>query len=129
MKKTITLGFLLTYLLSVTQLGEFFKVPKLVHHFIEHSQQQSDLTFIKFLSIHYVDVLVYDKDYDEDMELPFKSHTDCCNCSITTFCSPIPQFTFPIEQTIKEFKIPNFSYVFTFTCNFHSTIWQPPKTC
>jgi hypothetical protein len=125
----ITLGFIFTYLLSVTQLGEFLKLPKLINHFIEHSQEQSNLTFIEFLTIHYVDALVYDKDYEKDMELPFKSHSDFCNCSITTFCSPIPQFTFSKEQTIKEFKKPHFNYVFTFTSNFLSNIWQPPKTC
>lgn len=71
--KQVLLNFLIFSILwSNTTLGEFFKLPILASHFIEHKQRDSKITFIKFLSIHYWGKDLNDRDGDRDMKLPFK---------------------------------------------------------
>ncbi|WP_316804205.1 hypothetical protein [Pedobacter nototheniae] len=71
--KQVLLNFLIFSILwSNTTLGEFFKLPVLAGHFIEHRQRDPKITFIVFLSIHYWGKDLNDHDGDRDMKLPFK---------------------------------------------------------
>jgi hypothetical protein len=128
-KKYIIIFLLCSYLFSVTQFNELLKLPKLVEHFIAHSQQNKVLSFSDFMSMHYAFEDIFDSDYDQDMKLPFKSNT-CVICfSAVYLCAPIPNFNFIAKRDAKEYKRPNFNYTFSFISNFHCSIWQPPKIC
>ena len=115
-------------MLSTTQLSELLKLPMLVQHYIEHKEENKDLSLIGFLEIHYAHGSPKDADYDKDMKLPFKSITNS-NVSSISFCTPLPFFkNNPIVYF--ENKKQQFSeYSFTYSSAFLSSIWQPPKSC
>lgn len=60
-------------LFSFTPLREMIKVPLLVFHYIEHLNEDPNITFAGFLDMHYLHGIVYDDDYARDMQLPFKA--------------------------------------------------------
>ena len=100
----------------------------LVEHFMEHRQENKDLSFIAFLDIHYAHGSPKDADYDKDMKLPFKSIANS-NIASISFCSPIPYFK---ENPVFYFagdknQFPDYS--FTYSSAYLSAIWQPPKSC
>ncbi len=129
MKKYISIVFLSIYLFTAFQVNEYLKIPILVAHFNEHKQDNPKLSLWDFICEHYTHGEVFDADYDKDMKLPFKSHHSGCSCSIVTFLAPIQSFNFEYKDFLKNQKKPIFAYTFSFSSNFHSTIWQPPKSC
>ena len=73
MKNAATL-FLIVLLVSIqTPVGQFFKLPLLIEHFIKH-QKQDGVSIIDFLGNHYL-VDHNDADLPEDEQLPFKNIT------------------------------------------------------
>lgn len=128
MKKLIALLFLFSYLFSTTQLYELLKVNILVEHYADHASKDAALTVWGFLRMHYSGNSVKDADYEQDMKLPFKSLNICHYASIN-FCTPIEEFAFSESISLKLYKNSFFKYNFYFSSNFHSVIWQPPKSC
>lgn len=73
MKKTATI-FLLVLMVSIqTPLGQLFKLPLLVEHYMKHQKQYS-VSLIGFLEEHYASNHK-DADWPEDEQLPFKNIT------------------------------------------------------
>lgn len=116
------------YLISSTEINQLLKLPLFVNHFIEHKNRDAQLSLLDFIEMHYANGDVKDADYDEDMKLPFKTHTTCSVNSIFYFTSN--NFA---ELAIKPQNSEEKSYV-----NCHeafltsycvSSIWQPPKFC
>ena len=56
-----------------TALNEVLKLPVLIVHYHEHQQLNKDITIMEFLCIHYWGKDVHDKDYERDMQLPYKT--------------------------------------------------------
>ncbi|MFH7039916.1 hypothetical protein ACHRVY_18410 [Flavobacterium plurextorum] len=126
MKKHLSILFLSVYLLSVTQLVELIKLPVMVEHYVEHKEQNPNLTFFQFLCIHYQGQDVYDADYEKDMKLPFKSHT---NISSVVFY-PLLQEYKTIQKVNYKYKKQNlYTYSFSYSSISLSSIWQPPRDC
>lgn len=71
MKNTATVILLLLLVSIQTPVGQLFKLPLLVEHFIKH-QEQEGASFIGFLDEHYLSSHE-DADRPEDEQLPFKS--------------------------------------------------------
>lgn len=70
--KRFTTIFVLVLLVSIqTPLGQLFKLPTLIEHFIKH-QQQAGVSFLGFLQDHYAQNH-NDADLPEDEQLPFKN--------------------------------------------------------
>jgi hypothetical protein len=44
-----------------------------VEHYKTHKQYNKGLSFSKFIDMHYLSNQTYDSDYQQDMQLPFKS--------------------------------------------------------
>lgn len=66
--------FLLLLLVSIqTPVGQVFKLPMLIEHFIKH-QKQEGVSLIDFLQDHYTSDH-NDADLPEDEQLPFKNIT------------------------------------------------------
>lgn len=128
MKNFIVILFLSSYLYSTTQLSELLKIDVLIEHFVEHSKKDINLSFWEFLSMHYANGEVKDADYNKDMKLPYKT-LDTYNYASITICTPIHDFKFQNNTTLKLYKTPSYKYNFSFHSNFHSAIWQPPKSC
>jgi hypothetical protein len=102
-------------------------MDSLIEHYKEHADKDKSLTLYHFLSMHYSGDTLKDADYDRDMKLPFKT-LDTCSFASITICTPIEDFQFSSKQYIKLYKIPSFKYNFSFSSNYHSAIWQPPKS-
>ena len=71
MKNAVTI-FLLVLMVSIqTPLGQVFKLPLLVEHYLKHQKQNGD-SLINFLENHY-ESNHRDADFPEDEQLPFKN--------------------------------------------------------
>lgn len=99
----------------------------MAEHFAEHKRENPKITLWEFMCIHYAHGEVNDDDYDKDMRLPFKSHS-FCSCTSITFCQPVINYDLSRKDAFKSINIKtNFGYNFSFSSNFFSSIWQPPK--
>ncbi len=76
MKKIIAISFLLVYLFSTTEAKQLLKLPLVFQHFKEHQKENKTISFLHFLKIHYLQGSPRDKDYNRDMQLPFKTSND-----------------------------------------------------
>jgi len=61
------------YLLGATEAYQLLKLPFLFEHYKTHQQYTEGLTFSKFIDNHYFTATTYDSDYQQDMQLPFKT--------------------------------------------------------
>ena len=61
------------YLLGATEAYQLLKLPNLIAHYQTHQQITKGISFSKFIDMHYFSVQTYDSDFQQDMELPFKS--------------------------------------------------------
>jgi len=66
------LGFI--FLLSSTELHQFWRLPALLIHFEQHQRQDDPMDFFEFIQLHYLAEHPDDKDDADDRELPFKSN-------------------------------------------------------
>lgn len=73
LRKYITILLISLYLLGATEAYQLLKVPYLIEHYKTHKQYNNDLSFSKFIDMHYFTNQTYDSDYQQDMQLPFKS--------------------------------------------------------
>lgn len=107
---------------------ELLKLPVVFQHYQEHKQLNKDLTLLEFLDIHYMHGSPHDTDYDRDMQLPFKAPIHAAVIT-ASFVIPSPIFFLGRKAQFIEEKqqLPytNSSYSY----NFHSSIWQPPRFC
>src|SRR5690606_22129474 len=54
-------------------LREALKLPLLVQHYIKHISEHPEMSVREFISMHYLEGIIMDEDYDQDMQLPFKA--------------------------------------------------------
>jgi len=127
MRKTAATFLLLFYIFGATDASQLLKLPLLVQHFITHRQENPSISFIAFMQLHYQDKTVIDKDFQEDMQLPFKTHeTDCClSMSMATV---VPS---PIEIRMNAIKEPEITHTL-FNVDIplllsSPSIFQPPR--
>jgi hypothetical protein len=92
MKPAIAKFLIAIYLFSFTPLKELNRIPLLFIHYAQHLEEDSTMTVAQFFDMHYMHGIVFDEDYEQDMQLPFK----------TFDFSPLPVFVF---QHYKEFDI------------------------
>lgn len=128
MKKITAILFLVIYIVSVTEAHEFFKLPQLVEHFIEHKAEDNTTTFISFLTMHYASSDDGDDDTSKDMQLPFKSHHDCENLANTGFIA-VNNYSLKDRSTLVETNTYNKYSIDFISSSYLSSIWQPPKSC
>lgn len=103
------------------------KFPILVQHYIEHKEQNKELSLWAFLYMHYAKDDSNVPDYDEDMKLPFKSHSECSGLVLaSTVPPPVVELIEPVFSEKSEFSFYTESGI---TSAVLSSIWQPPKTC
>lgn len=128
MKKYIPIFLLSIYLISLTELSQLMKLPMLVEHYLEHKEENKNLSVLGFLYIHYAQKNVKDADYEKDMKLPFKTP----NTLLSSL--EIAPVLFGSEKFILK-PIPSDSKQYSFYSEKHlssaylASIWQPPKSC
>ncbi|MEI6266031.1 MAG: hypothetical protein WCP74_13095 [Sphingobacteriia bacterium] len=126
MKRSISIFILAIYLLGATDAYQLLKLPLFVHHFITHHQENPQLSLAGFIKIHYLDPVVIDDDYAQDMQLPFKTHeTDSCFVSAVT----MPLQKISIEAPSLPLPLITYSSIVQTRYYYQPmvNIFQPPK--
>lgn len=125
MKRVIAIFFLLTYLFGGTDASQVIKFPLLVRHYIKHKQEDPSITVISFLKMHYVGKQPIDSDYQQDMQLPFKTCGDVFMANPPTILPAVPQLScnspvvIPVKHSLLDDRAPLY--------RFPQSIFQPPK--
>lgn len=89
MKKIVAALLLLLYFFGATEAYQLCKLPKLVQHYRQHKAQNAGMSFVAFMKEHYAEKMVIDDDFQQDMQLPFKTHNaDSCNVFFATVPAP-----------------------------------------
>lgn len=128
MKKGAAIFFFSLYLLSATEAHQLLKLPIVFQHFKEHKQEDKKITLLQFFAIHYLHGSPKDKDYERDMQLPFKTSGDCLSSVAPAFVPSVNEISFdkPIELPEKKKNFPQNQFS---SSSYLSSIWQPPKSC
>lgn len=116
---------LFAYLTTSSELGQFFKFHSLITHYQEHKAENQSITVWQFLIVHYASADEVDADYHKDMQLPFKSHSECGHLLVM-----IPDFTDYSSFILDGFSltsnpIPNYWAIYN--NSIADNIWQPPQ--
>ncbi len=105
---------------------EVIKAPLLLLHYLEHLEEQSDMSLEDFFEMHYMNGIVFDEDFEKDMQLPFKI-LDFANLPIFVFSES--KF-FTIGEQINTYilipKLPNTLDFLLSDANLLG-IFHPPK--
>ncbi|TFF40686.1 hypothetical protein [Mucilaginibacter psychrotolerans] len=128
MKKFAAIFLLTAYLFSTTELHQLLRLPVVFEHFAAHQQKNKNISFLQFLDIHYMHGSPKDKDYSEDMKLPFKTADNCASMVSPVVIPPVAHL---LENHIvhipeKELYIPKDELI---PSSYLSRVWQPPKSC
>lgn len=98
----------------------------LVHHFLEHHEQEPDETFADFLNEHYSDTQNHsDSGHHHHDNLPFKTN-DCATMHNTVAFNHQHNFSLAQPNMVSE-KVLVAHNVIVFSFVALSNIWQPPK--
>lgn len=100
MMRIISIGVLLTYLVSFTEFREILRAPILLQHFAEHQDQVAEMSFLEFLVMHYKTDIAHD---ETDMSLPFK---DCGHSVSPIVVIPVQKLALgeQAEMNSKDFQ-------------------------
>jgi hypothetical protein len=124
LKRFSAILFLSVSLLTQTELHQVFKLPVLLNHFAEHKAQNKDMSIGGFIILHYFSGNPKDKDYDRDMQLPFKT-TDC-TAMVNVAIIPSPSYIVKLPAYFIDITYPSLANSrehFSHTAD----IWQPPR--
>lgn len=129
MRNVFAIFFLLIFLNAHTVFGEVVKLPILIHHFIEHSQENEAVSLFNFLAIHYQGSVDHhhQNNHNDHKKLPFKI-TDS-HFSTVISMNPPAFITISLNAIISTdlkttgFKQQNYANI------SYNRIWQPPRIC
>jgi hypothetical protein len=125
MRRILAILFLFIYLFGSTGACQVLKFPLLVSHYIKHKREVPSMTVASFLKMHYVDPQPFDADYNQDMQLPFKTPVD-----FFTISSPVILPGLPV-LALRSLAIPSIKHIILNDqipsgCWLHD-IFQPPR--
>jgi ABC-type Zn2+ transport system substrate-binding protein/surface adhesin len=129
LKKLIAISFLFLFLSANTEIHQLLRLPVLIHHFLEHQNQEPDETFSNFLKEHYYDHQNHSdhdhQDHHDHDKLPFKT-TNCALAYVSlAFVNPI-QFSISPSIIFHDKISPSYNGALYFSALVRN-IWQPPK--
>ena len=116
-------------MLGATEAYQLLKVPYLVEHYKTHKQFNHELSFSKFIDMHYFTSQTYDRDYQQDMQLPFKSSNR--TISLLNFVSAFVPKQASVSPLL-NFNLAKNYIIFDdekHLSNALENIFQPPKYC
>ena len=107
-----------------TELNQLLRLPFLIHHLLDHHNNEPDETFADLLNQHYSDYQSHSGNDDHD-NLPFKT-TDYATAQVSlAFVNP-NQFSIPRPSIFYD-KISPFHNEAFYSFAVVGNIWQPPK--
>ena len=118
---------MLIFLCANTELGQLLKLPALIHHYLEHEEDDAGISFVSFLHKHYDEEKSHSSANNEHEKLPFKSHD-------LGFSQTNLIYQLPIGFELQRGKPISTKENIIYSPAFHpmsvlSRIWQPPKSC
>lgn len=123
--RAISILLLTIYLCNTTELIELVKIPVFFAHLNEHRAEKPGTSIWGFVVEHYFSGDVKDKDWERDMELPFKSHEHVTNASPVPPPPSQPQLTIATQRQV---VVVYPAYINRFhPLIYHPDIFQPPK--
>jgi hypothetical protein len=124
LKKRIAIGMMILLLFAQTPMQQLLKIPKLYTHYAEHKGNDADMSFSKFLFMHYYGTDKNDKDADQDAQLPFKSNDLHFIGSMFTCIAPVQ---IELKHHLPEIGNSFAEYTIDICNPLHSDIFQPPR--
>ncbi len=124
LNRLVSILFFLLYLFTTTEFSQVLKVPILFEHYQEHKLMNPRGTLLGFFQEHYFNGGRVNPDYTRDMQLPFKSHSQC-QVNFDTI-SPGPETTLGVPG-FHEVIITFDNKVDSLPSAIHFSIWQPPE--
>ena len=114
------------YTFGATEAYQLLKLPILVQHFFQHKQEDKHLSFWAFLNMHYAEKTVIDADYQQDMQLPFKTNdADICMSASISFPAPFFIFETISAPTVQQIFPTTNEQMYVYLNQ--TDIFQPPK--
>lgn len=126
MRRFVAIFLVILYTFSFTELKEFSKLPNFIEHYNEHKTHNQKTTLYSFIVIHYLSGTKKDKDYQEDMKLPFKAHDFSCFSYVIQDLPKHFEIIFT-ENSFFEKKNQNFYYFLNFSEGKSFSFYPPPK--
>lgn len=127
MRKLTAILLLLIFMCANTELGQLLKLPVLIHHYLEHHNDDFSASFTDFLHKHYTEENSHPSTNNEHEKLPFKSQDVGFSQTTLIYQSPVGfelQLTKPASSKEKIIYTPNF-----YSSAILTKIWQPPRFC
>jgi len=125
MRKAIAILLTSIYLFGTTEAYQALKLPLLIEHYIQHKQEDPQLTLLGFLKLHYSGKTVFDADYQQDMRLPFKTQQN------TGFFSSVNDIPQPMGIEVDSPLQISTDYIMLDTrldfSTFRHAVFQPPR--
>jgi hypothetical protein len=124
-RKIVAILFFAIYLLSATEAHQLLKIPVVFEHYSEHYQENSKISFLQYLAMHYLHTNT-PRNHGRHMELPFKDSGDCINTGTVASVPFLIQFSI-IKPVIIIDREPFISCYQQTLSTYSANIWQPPK--
>jgi len=105
MRRRAAILIFFIYIFGATELDQLLKFPLLVRHYVIHKRQNAGITVAMFIKIHYLDPQLFDGDYNEDMQLPFKQADDHCLTLPTVLPTPLPAIYYDKTPLVCEYNL------------------------
>lgn len=90
------------HLAGNTEVGQLLRLPELITHYFQHHRQNSDISFIEFLSMHYGGDDGTNADNDYDNQLP--CHNLKHNTISLVFSPMIAESDIALQPAYKEIQ-------------------------
>lgn len=128
LRKFLSIFLLSLYIFGATDAYQLLKIPLFIQHYKCHKSQNPELTIAGFFQIHYNDgPLVIDEDFQQDMQLPFKTTQVAFSQVLNIIVPPHPSFA---ENALREKAVVYNAYVERFDLKKAVySIFQPPRFC
>jgi hypothetical protein len=125
-RKIAAIFFLTVLVLVQTPVQQFLKLPVLIAHFGEHRAENSGISFLEYIQLHYFSGNPKDDDYQRDMQLPFRETAVILLQSAVEIPEQLSvQLEAPVYQT-PVFPVQKTPMVHS---GHRLAIWQPPRAC
>lgn len=127
MKRLLVIFFLFTFLSANTAFGEVLKLPMLVQHYLEHTNEDKDVTIFNFLVQHYTGGINHDhrENHNHHDQLPFKAIDG--HFSSVVFIAASPSIVISHNTlVVTVVKLPAYSQQ-SYSNAYLNSIWQPPR--
>ncbi|NOT52004.1 MAG: hypothetical protein HOP10_12090 [Chitinophagaceae bacterium] len=106
MSKTLAIILVSIHLMGNTEVGQIFKLPRLVHHFFQHQHIDPSIDFFDFLAMHYNGDDGTTADDDFDKQLPYhNADNSTVGVVYSPMVSDLPVFELPAISS-REYNDP-----------------------